>query len=60
MLNQAFFGCQLEYIINLEEPEALNVDGTTFLISLVVEMGVHSLDLIILLKVEDLYICIIR
>ena len=55
MLNQAFLSGNLENLIDLQVSEALNIDGSAFLIGLVVEVRVDLLDLIVLLKLEDLH-----
>ena len=54
MLNKSLLGGDLEDIVDLELPKALDVDGTTLLIGLVIEVRVNSLDLVVLLEVEDL------
>ncbi len=54
MLDKSLLGGDLEYIVDLELPKALDVDGAALLIGLVVEVRINSLDLIVLLKIEDL------
>lgn len=54
MSHEAVLGGDLEHIVDLEETQALDVDGATLLVGAVVEVGVDRLDLVILLEVEAL------
>ena len=54
VLDEALLGGQLEDLVNLEVPEALDVDGTPLLIDLMVEVRVHGLHLVILFEDESL------
>ena len=55
MLNQSLLSRQLEDLINLELAESFNVNWSPLLVGLVVEVRVNCLDLVIPLKLEDLY-----
>ena len=55
MLNEAFLCGDLEDVVDLEEPEALDVDGSALLVSAVIEVRVHSLNLVELLEVKRLH-----
>ncbi len=55
MLDQTLLCGQLEDLVNLEEAEALDVDGSALLIGLVVEVRVDGLDLVELLELKVLH-----
>ncbi len=52
--HKTVFGGNLEHLVNLEETQTLDVDGATLLVGAVVVVRVDSLNLIVLLEVEDL------
>ena len=55
MLDQALFSCQFEKLIDLEQTETLNVDGTTLFVCLVIVVRVDGLDLIEFFKCKILH-----
>lgn len=54
VLNQALLGGDLENLIDLEETEALDVDGTALLVGFVIEVRIDGLNLFVLLEIECL------
>ena len=55
MLDQTLLSGELEDLVDLEEAEALDVDGSALLIGLVVEVRVDGLDLVKLLELKSLH-----
>jgi hypothetical protein len=58
VLYQTLFGGKLEDLVDLKETKALNVDGSTLLIGLVVEVRVDGLDLVELLELKSLHMTV--
>lgn len=55
MLDQTLLSGELEDLVDLEEAETFDVDGSALLIGLVVEVRVDGLDLVKLLELKSLH-----